>query len=434
MCNMNLPLLIFIIAFIITFILRIPIGFGMIMSSIFYFVFAGGPAAPVSMMATQFLSQMNVKFVLIAVPLFIFAAKIMNTGEITDMIFRFANSLVGRWKGGMGHVNVVASLIFSGMTGSAIADASGLGLMEIEAMRKQGYDDGFSCAITAASATIGPVFPPSIPMVFYALLSGSSVGALFLGGMVPGVLLAVALMAYVAYIAKKRNYPVGERYPIRAFMIQSFKALPALFTPIILLGGIYTGIVTPTEAGALAGAWALLIGIFVYRVIGWKQMMAVFIDTAKATGVVSIIVAASFSFSYIVSIEHIPQMFSSLLLSITENKYVLLLIVNILFLILGMFMDVMTVTLVFIPMVLPLINLLGIDLVHFGVIVVLNMMIGLSTPPLGGLLFIVSGLSKTPLYEVIKESLPMTAVMIAVLFLITYVPEFVLFLPRMIGS
>ncbi len=434
MCNMNLPLLIFLIAFIITFILRIPIGFGMMMSSIFYFAFAGGPAAPISMMATQFLSQMNVKFVLIAVPLFIFAAKIMNTGEITDMIFRFANALVGRWKGGMGHVNVVASLIFSGMTGSAIADASGLGLMEIEAMRKQGYDDGFSCAITAASATIGPVFPPSIPMVFYALLSGSSVGALFLGGMVPGVLLAVALMVYVAYIAKKRNYPVGERYPIRAFMIQSFKALPALFTPIILLGGIYTGIVTPTEAGALAGAWALLIGIFVYRVIGWKQMLAVFIDTAKATGVVSIIVAASFTFSYIVSIEHIPQMFSSLLLSITENKYMLLLIVNILFLILGMFMDVMTVTLVFIPMVLPLINLLGIDLVHFGVVVVLNMMIGLSTPPLGGLLFIVSGLSKTPLYEVIKESLPMTAVMIAVLFLITYVPELVLFLPRMIGS
>jgi len=431
---MNLPLIIFLIAFILTFLLRIPIGFGMMMSSIFYFLFAGGPAAPVSMMATQFLSQMNVKFVLIAVPLFIFAAKIMNTGEITDMIFRFANALVGRWKGGMGHVNVVASLIFSGMTGSAIADASGLGLMEIEAMRKHGYDDGFSCAITAASATIGPVFPPSIPMVFYALLSGSSVGALFLGGMVPGVLLAVALMAYVAYIAKKRNYPTGERYPFKIFMVQSLKALPALFTPIILLGGIYTGIVTPTEAGALAGAWALLIGILVYRVIGWKKMMEVFVDTAKSTGVVSIIVAASFSFSYIVSIEHIPQMFSSLLLSITENKYVLLLIVNILFLILGMFMDVMTVTLVFIPMVLPLINLLGIDLVHFGVVVVLNMMIGLSTPPLGGLLFIVSGLSKTPLHEVIKESLPMTAVMIGVLFLITYVPELVLFLPRLLGS
>jgi tripartite ATP-independent transporter DctM subunit len=431
---LNIALTVFLVAFAATFILRIPIGFGMIMSSIFYFMFADGPAAPVSMMATQFLSQMNVKFVLIAVPLFIFAAKVMNTGEITDMIFRFANSIVGRWKGGMGHVNVIASLIFSGMTGSAIADASGLGLMEINAMRKQGYDDGFSCAITAASATIGPVFPPSIPMVFYALLSGSSVGALFLGGMVPGVLLAVALMAYIAFIAKKRNYPAGERYPFRVFMVQSFKAMPALFTPIILLGGIYTGIVTPTEAGALAGAWAILIGFLVYRVLGWKKMVDVIIDTAKSTGVVSIIVAASFSFSYIVSIEHIPEMFSGLLLSLTRNKYVLLLIVNVLFLVLGMFIDVMTSTLVFIPMILPLINLLGIDLVHFGVVVVLNMMIGLSTPPLGGLLFIVSGLSKTPLHEVIKESLPMTFAMIGVLFLITYVPDLVLFMPRLIGQ
>jgi tripartite ATP-independent transporter DctM subunit len=430
----NIALIIFLAAFIATFILRIPIGFGMLMSSIFYFVFADGLAAPVSMMATQFLSQMNVKFVLIAVPLFIFAAKVMNTGEITDMIFRFANTIVGRWRGGMGHVNVIASLIFSGMTGSAIADASGLGLMEIEAMRKQGYDDSFSCAITAASATIGPVFPPSIPMIFYALLSGSSVGALFMGGMVPGVLLAVALMAYIAYIAKKRNYPKGERYPFRVFMVQSIKALPALFTPVILLGGIYTGVVTPTEAGALAGAWAILIGFLVYRVLGWKKMVDVIIDTAKSTGVVSIIVAASFCFSYIISIEHIPEMFSSLLLSLTRNKYVLLLIVNVLFLVLGMFIDVMTSTLVFIPMILPLINLLGIDLVHFGVVVVLNMMIGLSTPPLGGLLFIVSGLSKTPLHKVIKESLPMTAVMIAVLFLITYVPELVLFLPRLLSN
>ena len=431
---MNIALIIFLVAFAATFILRIPIGLGMIMSSIFYFVFADGPAAMVGMMANQFLSQMNVKFVLIAVPLFIFAAKVMNTGEITDMIFRFANTLVGRWKGGMGHVNVIASLIFSGMTGSAIADASGLGLMEIDAMRKHGYDDGFSCAVTASSATIGPVFPPSIPMVFYALLSGSSVGALFLGGMVPGVLLAVALMVYIAFIAKKRNYPTGERYAFKEFMVQSFKAMPALFTPIILLGGIYTGVVTPTEAGALAGAWALLIGFLVYRVLGWKKVVDVVIDTAKSTGVVSIIVAASFSFSYIVSIEHIPQMFSGLLLSLTENKYVLLLIVNLLFLFLGMFIDVMTSTLVFIPMILPLINMLGIDLVHFGVVVVLNMMIGLSTPPLGGLLFIVSGLSKTPLHKVIKESLPMTFAMIGVLFLITYVPDLVLFLPRLIGQ
>jgi tripartite ATP-independent transporter DctM subunit len=431
---MNWPLLVFFLCFVLTFVLKIPIGIGMMMSAIFYFLLAPGPAAGIGMAANQFLSQMNVKFILIAVPLFIFAAKVMNMGEVTEMIFRFANALVGRWRGGMGHVNVVASLIFSGMTGSALADASGLGIMEIEAMRKHGYEDGFSCGITAASATIGPVFPPSIPMVFYALLSGASIGALFMGGMIPGILLALCLMGYVAWIAKRRNYPQGERLGFTVFFIQTLKAVPALLTPIILLGGIYTGVVTPTEAGALAGAWALIISLFVYRVMGPKKLIYVLFDTAKATGVVSIIVAASFSFSYIVSIEHIPEVFSRLLLDMTENKYVLLLVVNIMFLILGMFIDVMTITLVFIPMVLPLINMLGIDLVHFGVVVVLNMMIGLSTPPFGGLLFVVAGVSGTPLHKIIKESLPMTAVMIFVLFLITYVPELVLFIPRVLGQ
>jgi tripartite ATP-independent transporter DctM subunit len=431
---MNWPLLVFFLCFVLTFVLKIPIGIGMMMSAIFYFLLAPGPAAGIGMAANQFLSQMNVKFILIAVPLFIFAAKVMNMGEVTEMIFRFANALVGRWRGGMGHVNVVASLIFSGMTGSALADASGLGIMEIEAMRKHGYEDGFSCGITAASATIGPVFPPSIPMVFYALLSGASIGALFMGGMIPGILLAICLMGYVAWIAKRRNYPKGERFGLKVFFIQTFKAIPALLTPIILLGGIYTGVVTPTEAGALAGAWALIISLFVYRVMGPKKLLYVLFDTAKATGVVSIIVAASFSFSYIVSIEHIPEVFSRLLLGMTENKYVLLLVVNIMFLILGMFIDVMTITLVFIPMVLPLINMLGIDLVHFGVVVVLNMMIGLSTPPFGGLLFVVAGVSGTPLHKIIRESLPMTAVMIFVLFLITYVPELVLFIPRLLGQ
>ena len=431
---MNWPLLIFVLCFAATFVLRIPLGIGMMMSSIFYFVLAPGAATGVGMLANQFLSQMSVKFVLIAVPLFIFAANVMNRGEITEMIFKWANGLVGRWRGGMGHVNVVASLIFSGMTGSAIADASGLGLMEIESMRKHGYDDPFSCAITAASATIGPVFPPSIPMIFYAVLSGASVGALFMGGMVPGVLLAIALMAYVAFIANKRNYPRGERYALRAFLVMTFKSVPALFTPIILLGGIYTGIVTPTEAGALAGLWALLVAFLVYRVMGLDGLLEVIKDTAKATGVVTIIVGPAFAFSYIVSIEQIPQMFSALLLGLTESRAILLIVINIMFLIFGMFIDVMTVTLVFIPMVLPLVKALGIDLVHFGVIVVLNMMIGMSTPPMGSLLFIVSGLSRTPLHKVIKETFPMTLVMIGVLFLITFVPDLVLFVPRLFGQ
>jgi tripartite ATP-independent transporter DctM subunit len=431
---MNVPLLVFLLCFVLTFVLRIPIALGMMMSSIFYFVLAPGPATGVGMFATQFLTNMNVQFVLIAVPLFIFAAKVMNRGEITEMVFRFANSLVGRWRGGMGHVNVVASLIFSGMTGSAVADASGLGIMEIESMRKHGYDDGFSCAITAASATIGPVFPPSIPMVFYSMLSGASIGALFMGGMVPGMVMAIALMLYVAWIARRRKYPKGQRYGLRLFLRNTLVAFPALLTPVILLGGIYVGIVTTTEAGALAGTYALLIAFLVYRVMGPRTLWEVLVDTVKATGTVAIIVGAAYSFSYIVAIEHIPQLFASLLLGITQNRFVLLLIVNVLFLILGMFIDTMAITLVFVPMVLPLVERLGIDLVHFGVVIVLNMMIGLTTPPFGVLLFIVSGISKTPLKDVIRECLPMTLTLIAVLLLVTYVPDVVLFVPRVLGQ
>ena len=430
---MSFPLFVFLFCFILTFILRIPIALGMLMSSIYYFVFASGPATGIQMAATQLLTQLNVKFILIAVPLFVFTAKVMNTGAITEMVFRFANILVGRWKGGMGHVNVVASIIFSGMTGSAVADASGLGIMEIESMRKQHYDDGFSCAITAASATIGPIFPPSIPMVFYAMFSGASIGNLFLGGMAPGILIGIALMIYIAYIAKKRNYPKGKIYPFKEFIKITINAFPALLTPVILLGGIYSGIVTPTEAGALAAFYAIIISFFVYRTMGLKQLLSVIVDTVKTTGTLSLIVGAAFTFSYIVAIEHIPDMIAGIFFGFTNNKYLMLLIINIIFLILGMFIDTSCIQVVFVPMVLPLVKAMGIDLVHFGVVIVLNMMIGLSTPPFGMLLFIVSGISGTPLRTVIKEILPMILVLIIVLLMVTYIPDIVLFIPRSIG-
>jgi len=430
---MSFPLFVFLFCFVLTFILRIPIALGMLMSSIYYFAFASGPATGIQMAATQLLTQLNVKFILIAVPLFVFTAKVMNTGTITEMVFRFANILVGRWKGGMGHVNVVASIIFSGMTGSAVADASGLGIMEIEAMRKQHYDDGFSCAITAASATIGPIFPPSIPMVFYAMFSGASIGNLFLGGMAPGILIGIALMIYIAYIAKKRNYPKGEIYPFKEFIKITITAFPALLTPVILLGGIYSGIVTPTEAGALAAFYAIVISFFIYRTMGLKQLLSVIVDTVKTTGTLSLIVGAAFTFSYIVAIEHIPDMIAGIFFGFTNNKYLMLLIINIIFLILGMFIDTSCIQVVFVPMVLPLVKAMGIDLVHFGVVIVLNMMIGLSTPPFGMLLFIVSGISGTPLRTVIKEILPMILVLIIVLLMVTYIPDIVLFIPRSIG-
>jgi tripartite ATP-independent transporter DctM subunit len=428
---MDLSLLIPILTLVIVFILRVPIALGMISAAVFYFLYTG---QPLGMIASKMTNVFYENYTIIAVPLFIFTAKIMNSGKVTEIIFKFANGLVGRFRGGTGHVNVLASVIFSGMTGSAIADASGLGLMEIQAMKEDGYDAEFSCAVTAASATMGPVFPPSIPLVIYAMLSGSSVGALFLGGMIPGLMIGLFLMFYIAYIAKKRKYPYGAKMAKKAFFIFTFKALPALLTPVILLGGIYTGVMTPTEAGAVAAFYAILISFFVYRVLGFKSLGNIIVETATSTAVVGIIVGGAAVFSYIVTIEHVPEMLSTLLLSITENKFIFLIIVNILFLFLGMFIDTSVIMLVFIPMIIPLATTLGVDLVHLGIVITLNMMIGLSTPPFGMLLFIVSGISKTPLKGVIKETLPMVYVMLAVLLIITFIPQIVMFLPNLFGS
>ena len=425
---MNIPLIVFAVFFVLIFVLRIPIAFGLIANAALYLLLSG---RDLGLAAEAMMSNLYVKFIIIAVPLFIFTANVMNTGKVTDLLFEFANGLVGRMRGGMGHVNVVASFIFSGMTGSAVADASGLGMMEIEAMRKYGYDDGFSCAITAASATIGPIFPPSIPMVFYAMLSGTSIGALFLGGMLPGIVLGIALMLYVGFIARRRGYPRGPQVTLKQFAGITVRAFPALMTPVILLGGIYTGVVTPTEAGALAGFYALVISMLVYRSLGFQHLWGIIKDTVRRTGTVSIIVGSAFTTAYVVAIENIPDMFAAMLLDVTTNPYVLLLIINVLFIFLGMFIDTSTIIVVFIPMVLPLVQELGIDLVHFGVVVVLNMMIGLSTPPFGVLLFIVSGVSDTPLRAVIKDAIPIVVVMLGVLFLVTYVPEIVLFLPNL---
>ncbi len=430
---MNLPPLVFFLLFVSIFLLRIPIAPGMMMASIFYLWLNPSPAADISIVASAFLEGLGANFVLLAVPLFVFMAEVMNSGKITDMIFNFAGAVVGRRRGGMGHVNVVASIIFSGMTGSAVADASGLGSMEIKAMREHGYDDGFSCAITAASATIGPVFPPSIPMIFYSMLSGASIGALFLGGMIPGLLLGFALMIYIAVVARFRDYPLGEAVAFRTFVRLTVQAVPALFSVVVLLGGIYSGVVTPTEAGALAALYALIVSALVYRALGPRRFLRILQNTVRTTGVLSLLVGTAYAFSYIVAIEQIPQMVARMLLAVTTNPYVLLLLINIVFLVLGMFIDTMAITLVFIPIVLPLVQLLGIDLVHFGVMITLNMMIGLSTPPFGMLLFIVSGISGTPLRKVIKEILPMIGVMILVLLAITYVPAIVTFLPRMAG-
>lgn len=424
---LDLPLLVFVVGFAAILILRVPISLGMLATAIFYFMTAG---LDIGLVAEKVVTNLYSVFIIIAVPLFVFTAKVMNTSAVSDMVYGFAHSMVGKVRGGLGHVNVIGSLIFSGMTGSAVADASGVGILEVTQMRKHGYDAGFSCAVTVTSATIGPVFPPSIPMIFYAMLSGASIGALFMGGMIPGLLMSAALMVYIGYISNKRKYPLGDPFILQAFLVATFKAFPALLTPVILLGGIYSGVVTPTEAGALAALYSIVIAFLVYRSMGLNQLVEVIVDTAKTTGILSLIVGAAFTFSFIVAKEQIPQFVGSFLLSVTQNKYLLLLLINIVFLILGMFVDTSTIMLVFIPMVLPLVKQLGIDLTHFGVMIVLNMMIGLTTPPFGVLLFIVSGITKVPLQDIIKDTLPLIAVLIVVLFLITYIPEIVLFLPH----
>lgn len=423
---------IWVVSFIVMFLFGYPIIFSISVPSMIYILMSGvNPAVIMDQMVIGF----EKKFVLLAVPLFILAAKIMNESLITERLFTFANRMMGSRKGGLGHVNVLVSIIFSGMTGSAIADASGLGLIEIKAMNDAGYDPEFSCAVTSASATIGPIIPPSIPMVIYAMISGASLGYLFIGGIIPGLFLGISMMGYIAYISHKRNYPAGEPFNIRKLAGAFYKAFFPLLTPVILLWGIYGGAFTPTEAAAVTVLYALILSVFGYRILGFKRLVQIFKDAALSTGYVSAMVAGALLFSYIVSREQLPAVLTNFVMEsgIITNKYVFLLFVNILLLLLGCVMDPIVGELIVMPILVPIAVVFNVDLVHLGVVSVLNSMIGLSTPPYGENLFIVSALSKVPLGGIIREMWPFLGVLIFVLLACTYIPDIVLILPRMAG-
>ena len=428
---MNWAILALFAVLALCFIMRMPVALSIFSASIVYYLISG--PIKLGQIFGVVTGNMFANYTMLAAPLFIFMANVLNESEVTDKMFSFCNGLLGKLKGGTAQVNVFISLIFSGMTGSAIADASGIGLMEIDQMKKEGYDAEFSCALTAASATIGPIFPPSIPFIIYGMLSGASVGKLFMGGMTPGVLLAVLLMIYVAFVSKRRNYPSGIKMTLRQFARATLKALPALLTVVILLGGIYTGVCTPTEAGALASAYALLISAFVYRTLGWKKLWKIIVKTARNSATLGLLVASSMLMAFIVSYEQVPKAITEFVMGITSSKYVFLFVVNIVFLLLGCVLDVGVIQFVFIPMILPLVKAFGIDLIHFGVMISLNMMVGLITPPFGMLLFIVSGIGKTKIKGVIRELLPMALLMIALVFLCTYVPDIILWIPNTFG-
>lgn len=440
-----LPLIVFVAFFILMFVIRMPIPTGMIVACAMYFLVDGlckgygfgdmvmGNAGQLHLIAQKTIEAIFTNGTIVAVPLFVFAANLMNSSTVTDYIFGFCDGLVGRFRGGMAHVNVLCSLVFSGMTGSAIADATGIGTMEIEVMKKQGYDDPFSCAITAASATIGPIFPPSIPMVVYAMLTGASVGALFMGGMVPGILLALFLCVYIVFIARKRNYPRSEPIALKAYLKFLLKAIWALLTPVILLGCIYSGITTPTEAGAIAGLYTVLVSAIIYKTMGWKELKKVLFDTVKGTGGVTIMIGAASAISFIFAKEGLGVTIGNWLLTLCHSQWSFLILTNVVVLILGMFIDTSVIQLVMIPILWPVAQQLGINVVHFGLVFTFNTMLGLSTPPFGMLLFITSSTSGTPLKNVIKEIMPMILVMLLELILITFVPNVVLFLPKMFG-
>jgi tripartite ATP-independent transporter DctM subunit len=416
--------------FALFFLLRGSIGLGMLISTVAYCLLKGIPLEEV--VETVVLGFDN-QFVLLAIPLFVMSARVMNIGGITDRIFHFADSAVGFLRGGLAHVNVVGSIVFSGMTGSALADASGLGMMEIKAMEDGGYERPFACAVSAATATIGPIIPPSIPMVIFAMLSEASLGDLFLGGLIPGLLMGAAMMLYIAVVARRRGYPVRSWQGFRALARAFGGAFLSLMTPVILLGGIYTGVFTPTEAGAAAALYAMVLATVVYREMGLRGLYRELVATVENVGFLAFIIAGAFAFSYVVTLEGISTSIAAYTVSLTRHPVVLLLLVNLLFLALGCFLDTMVLMLVVIPMILPAAKALGIDMVHFGVVIILNMMIGLCTPPYGMLLFTVSGLTRTPLGPVVREVLPFLWVLIGVLFLVTYVPGLVLFLPRLVG-
>lgn len=424
---MNYIVFVPIILLAVCFVARIPIGLGMILSCLVYFMLKG---TDLGLVSDIIMSQLYASTVMIAIPLFIFTANIMSSGKVTEYIFTFVKALLGKRKGALAHLNIIISLIFSGMTGSAAADAAGLGVIEISEMKKEGYDDAFSAAITAATATVGPIFPPSIPMVIFAMLAQVSVGKLFLGGMIPAVLICAILGVYVSFLSAKRSYPPGVKFSAREFWRYTLKALPALFTPVILLGGIYTGIVTATEAGALAALYTIIISLLAYRVLTLRVFINVIKDTVIQTGKVFAVVVGAYVLSYVATSSGMSKIISAWFLGITTNKYVFLLIINVMFLLLGMLFDTNVLEFVFLPLIIPVASAIGIDLVHLGVVLVVNMMVGSVTPPFGMMVFIASGIAQEKVQLVFKEAMPMVLLMILVLFLITYFPPLITFIPN----
>lgn len=371
-------------------------------------------------------------FPLLSIPFFVLAGALMNSSGITNRIFDFANAMVGWMRGGLGHVNISASIMFAGMSGAAVADAGGLGAIEVKAMRNKGYDAGFSVGVTAASSTIGPIIPPSLPMIIYGVMAGASIGQLFAAGFIPGLLMAIALMAMVAYYAKKRNYPKDARFCVSRITTTFQAAFLSLMTPVIIIGGILFGIFTATEAAIAATAYALLLGTFVYRTLTWQKLVKVSMETIETTSIILLIIAGAAIFSWVLTSQRVTEGFTEWMLTITDSKTAILLLMTLILFVVGCFMETIAAITILTPILLPVAISLGIDPVHFGVMMVLNLMIGLLTPPVGMVLYVLSRVSKVPFEECAKATIPFLIPLVIVLFLVTFIPELSMWLPTLL--
>jgi C4-dicarboxylate transporter DctM subunit len=430
---MNVSLAFTVALGVITFLafFGLPMGLAMISGSILYLLMRG---QDMGIAAEQFLNGMYSNYIMLAVPLFILAAEIMNSGSLSDRLLKWCDALVGRFRGGLAQVNVLQSIVFAGMSGSAVADAAGSGKMMQHMMTKDGkYTPSYAAALTAATAVIGPIIPPSIPMVLYALVADTSIGYLFLGGVVPGLLMSGFLMFQIGITARIKKFPIEPPVPLRQLPKMTWEALPVLMMPVVLMWGIYGGVTTPTEAAAVAAAYALIVSIVVYRSVRLGDFYRSLLTSAKTTASIGMLIAGALVFNYVVTIENIPRSLSMLLLSWDLDPLMFLIIVNIILLILGCVLEGTTILLIIVPVLIPTAQALGIDLVHFGVVVVVNIMLGLITPPYGLLLFIMTRISGSPMKALIADVMPFLIGLLVALGVFTFVPETVLWLPRLFG-
>ncbi len=427
---MSLALLVMIAIIVICYLVGAPIGYGMIAGGAAYLILAG---VSLTEAAGSIIGGVDANFVILAVPLFIFTSALLNGSGMTDRLFRFAQLLFGRSQGALAQVNVLATIVFSGMTGSAVADVSGIGVMSVKAMESAGYPKGFACATTATSAIMGPLLPPSIPLVIYGFLSSTSIGALFIAGIVPAVVLALAHMGLIGYLARRKHLPREAWAGWLPVTVSFVAGVPALLAPVLIIGGIYTGIFTPTESSAISVLYALLVAVFVYRSLTFAQFRRCLGDAVQQMGAVTSLIVGAFIIDYAVTNSELPATVARLALSITHQPLLLLLIVCLLLLVAGLILEVIVLEFVMLPIIVPIMSAAGVNMVYFGVVFTLVTMIALGMPTLGTVNFVLSKLTDTPLSAIVSEMWPFLALLVAGLVLVVLVPQMSLFLPHLMG-